>query len=203
MPVLDNADIAIIEQAIAAGGKIWENDILDPVKAKIKAHYRAVLNENCCYCRRDTTDEFNMVLDIEHVLPKSLYPTFMFTPFNLSVSCKRCNMEIKKDKVTFLFNTAIPPTNAEDNNNYKLIHPNLDPYEHHLTKEVYQYEDKKLVKYSVVNASPKGIYTKDFFELDKFEQDSFDNAQGITTTPKTFSDLIPEDLIKEIQDLLK
>ena len=38
MPVLDNADIVIIEQAIAAGGKIWENDILDPVKRKIKDH---------------------------------------------------------------------------------------------------------------------------------------------------------------------
>ena len=203
MPVLDNADIVIIEQAIAAGGKIWENEILDPVKAKIKAYYRQILNENCCYCRRDTTDEFNMVLDIEHVLPKSLYSTYMFTPFNLSVSCKRCNIEIKKDKVAFLFNTAIPPADPEDNTNYKLVHPNFDVYNHHLTKEVYQYEDKKLVKYSVVNTSPKGIYTKDFFELDKFEQDSFDNAQGITTRPKTFSDLIPDDLVQEIQGLLK
>ena len=106
MPVLDNADIAIIEQAIAARGKIWENDILDPVKRKIKDHYRGILNENCCYCRRDTTDEFNMVLDIEHVLPKAVYATFMFTPFNLSVSCKRCNMEIKGNQISFLFNPA-------------------------------------------------------------------------------------------------
>lgn len=203
MPVLDNADIVIIEQAIAAGGDIWENPIIKPVKRKIKDHYRGVLNENCCYCRRDTTDEFNMVLDIEHVLPKAVYATFMFTPFNLSVSCKRCNMEIKGNDVSFLFNPAIPPANAQDTNNYKLIHPNFDDYSHHLTKEVYQYEDKKLVKYSVVNRSPKGVYTKEFFELAKFEQDSFNNAQGITVTPKTFSDLIPDDLIKEIQDLLK
>lgn len=203
MPVLDNADIAIIEQVIAAGGDIWENPSIKPVKRKIKDHYRAVLNENCCYCRRDTTDEFNMVLDIEHVLPKAVYSTYMFTPFNLSVSCKRCNMEIKKDKVTFLNNPAIPPANAQDTNNYKLIHPNFDIYSEHLTKEVYQYDDKKLVKYSVVDTSPKGLYTKEFFELDKFEQDSFNNAQGITTSTKTFSDLIPDDLIKEIQDLLK
>lgn len=201
MPVLDSADFVIIAQAIAAGGKIWENEILDPVKAKIKAHYREVLNENCCYCRRDTTDEFNMVLDIEHVLPKASYSLYMFTPFNLSMSCKRCNVEIKKNKITFLLNPAIPPASAEDTNNYRLIHPNFDIYSHHLTKEIYQYEDKKLVKYSVVNASSKGIYTKDFFELYKFEQDSFNSAQGAPT--KIFSDLIPHDLVKAIQDLLK
>lgn len=202
MAVLDNTDIAIVEEAVAAGGNIWDNPVLVPVKRKIKDYYRGVLNENCCYCRRDTTDEFNMVLDIEHILPKTIFPAYMFTPFNLSVSCKRCNMEIKKDQITFLFN-SIPPAVPEDGTNYKFIHPNFDIYGNHLTKEMYQYEDKKLVKYSVVNASPKGVYTKDFFELNKFEQDSFNNAQGIQTKPKQFSDLIPDDLVKEIQDLLK
>ncbi|MGN6417675.1 MAG: hypothetical protein ACTHMC_09300 [Pseudobacter sp.] len=201
MFILQDADVLIIKNAISMGGEIWENPLLAPVKRKIKNHYRGILNENCCYCRRDTTDEFNMVLDIEHVLPKVIYGDYMFEPFNLSVSCKRCNMEIKKDKILFLINPDISTELAADTNNYKFIHPNLDLYKEHLTKEMYQYDDQKLIKYNVVNKSPKGEFTKVFFELEKIEQDSFNSAQGITPS-HGITPLMAENVASELRTLL-
>jgi hypothetical protein len=43
--LLEEEDVANITAAISAGGKIWENELIDGFKAKFKAHYRTMLNE--------------------------------------------------------------------------------------------------------------------------------------------------------------
>ncbi len=93
--------LTAIETAINAGGNIWENELLSDLKSKVKEYYREKLNEQCCYCRKNTHGEFKMVLDIEHILPKSKFRHFMFHTYNLSVSCKRCNMNIKREDFSF------------------------------------------------------------------------------------------------------
>lgn len=120
-----------------------------------------------------------MVIDIEHILPKSIYPKQMFKGKNLSVSCKRCNMNIKKSKVDFLDGIDANYTGKQLRSmHYKIIHPNLDKYDSHLLLIAGQVGRKVMLKYSVVNGSAKGAFTYEYFKLDHLEKNSFDIAQG-------------------------
>lgn len=101
--------------------KIWDQRILDPVKKLMKDFMRTLLEERCCYCCKNFIGEFNMVVDIEHVLPKAHFRKFEFTPSNLSVACKRCNMNIKGEDITFLIDEALAHDTPEDTYNYKFI----------------------------------------------------------------------------------
>jgi hypothetical protein len=87
--MITKEDLILIQEVIEEGGDIWANPKLDLLKRKIKDYYREKLNDRCCYCRKNTVGEFNMVLDIEHVLPKGKFEKFMFNPQNMSMSCKR------------------------------------------------------------------------------------------------------------------
>jgi len=101
---LTQEDISNIQIAIREGGKIWSSPHIAGFKRSIKDYYRVQQNEQCCYCKRVTVGEFRMVLDIEHILPKGnqAYRKYMFEPKNLSIACKRCNMKIKKQDVSFV-----------------------------------------------------------------------------------------------------
>lgn len=68
-----------------------------------------------------------MVVDIERVLPKLKYGDFMFKLFNLSVSCKRCNMKIKCERIDLLLDKKLVSNNPEDSSQY-ILRPNLDNY---------------------------------------------------------------------------
>ncbi|MCX2454164.1 hypothetical protein OQX61_23035 [Pedobacter sp. PLR] len=193
-------DLITIQAAIAEGGKIWENVLLTNVKRKIKTHYLGVTTEQCCYCKRDMRDEFMMVIDIEHVLPKSQFPDYMFELFNLSVSCKRCNMLIKGDSTEFLFDRATVSLQPRDTEQYRLIHPNLDDYFENIEYIVQIKNNKKSIKY--LQLKPKGVYTYSFFRLDKLEVNTLNNAQGIEIANTELSSDIPMDLIIESTVLL-
>lgn len=195
-------DIANIKAAIIAGGKIWDNTLLVVVKRKIKNHNRYLQSQQCCYCRRSLADEFNLVIDIEHVLPKGDYSEFMFDLFNLSVSCKRCNMEIKKDDVSFISDINAVRANPKDSDLYKLIHPNLDNFFAHISYHVAIANTKNIVKYQIINDSPKGDYTYNYFELDKIENEALNQAQGIAISEK-LSEIIDPAIADEIRNLLR
>lgn len=169
--------VTAIKKAVREGGDIWYNDCLKPVKSHIKKHYRGV-KDRCCYCKRPLRGEFDMVIDIEHVLPQSLYKKYMFSMKNLGIACKRCNMKIKKDNIVFL-NMPFKNNKPFHRDNYKLIHPFLDDYFKNLKRVVLEEDDLTFIKYIVINNSPKGIYTYNFFRLDEFEEDQINKSQGM------------------------
>lgn len=76
----------------------WENSCVADLRRRLKLHCLALTDEHCCYCQRNLRAEFQMVIDVEHVLPKSVYKELTFELVNLSASCKRCNMQIKKSR---------------------------------------------------------------------------------------------------------
>lgn len=197
------ADINNITLAIDAGGDIWNNDNVTEFKARLKDFFRVNLNEQCCYCKKDFSDEFNMVIDIEHILPKKKYRAYTFELFNLSIACKRCNMRIKGEKTDFIEEEENIEENRLNSNYYKFIHPNLDQYFNHL--EVFQIirNDKKFIKYVVLNNSSKGSYTYDYFKLDKREIDTLNEAQGIERIESEISELIPEEIRIDFRNLLQ
>lgn len=174
-------DIQNIENAVAQGGKVWNNPLVSDFKSKIKQYYRVLENEQCCYCKKNFQGEFKMVIDIEHILPKGKaeFQDLMFVLTNLNIACKRCNMNIKGTKTDFVFNITNSAQNHTDSSNYKFIHPNVDNYFDHLS--VYQHieNEKKLIKYKIIADSAKGKYTYDYFRLNELEIDSINQAQGL------------------------
>lgn len=199
---IDANDAANINAAIMAGGDVWNSPLIADFKQKAKAYYRDSLNEQCCYCRKNTLGEFRMVLDIEHILPKSKFPQYMFATFNLSISCKRCNMNIKKEDVSFVTDLTQVDATPRHSGLYRIIHPNEDNYFDHLSYYTQTIDNKKIVKYKIVNESSKGQYTYDYFKLSELEIDSINQAQGLQTDEEV-SELIDPTIAKQIEDLLR
>lgn len=147
---------------------------LAAIKRRIKDFHLNRNGQTCCYCQRDLRGEFQMVMDVEHILPCSQYKALTFEIWNLSSSCKRCNMLIKRDSVDFL--NKLEP-NFFKSKHYDFVHPNFDEVHHYIVRVVTQAGRQSLVKY-VFEEDTKGEYTYWYFHLDKFETDSFDEAQG-------------------------
>jgi len=182
MPKLSftNEEITLIKDSVNQGHSSWSNIELSEIRSKIKEHHKLRQEDCCCYCCRNIYGEFNFVLDIEHILPKSKKTNLMFTQKNLSVSCKRCNMNIKGNDLSFLSVNLIDlPNRLFKSKFYKIIHPNLDRYESHLLLHHVQIGRKRLIKYQVNNDSEKGRYTYDYFKLRMLEINRFDQAQGL------------------------
>ncbi len=188
--VLTIQDIKVIEDAIYAaaisGQKVWDQDVLQRIKSKIKAFSLVLLEDRCCYCAKNFLGEFNMVMDIEHVLPKSKYKQFEFSPFNLSVACKRCNMNVKNEDDSFVVDVAVANSDPERVDNYRIVHPNLDNYFDHLQYDVVIRNNSKMIKYSVVKSSSKGAFTYSYFRLKELEISSLTQAQGGVRRGKCF-----------------
>jgi uncharacterized protein (TIGR02646 family) len=199
---ITKVDWGNVKAAISQGGNIWEHKLLVDFKRKIKNYNRYLQSEQCCYCRRSLADEFNMVIDIEHVLPKGHFRHLMFETYNLSVSCKRCNMEIKGEDISFITDINAVNANPMDKELYLLIHPNLDEYFKHIKYYSKTVNAKSIVKYKVLDKSIKGEFTYKYFELSEIESESLNQAQGIKISEK-LSTKIPLTISSSIQKLLK
>lgn len=161
--------------------KPWDvaDELIKSVKTKIQAHHLLRHGNTCCYCRTILHGAGYFMIDREHILPKGkpIYKPYSFATWNLSVSCKRCNMQFKGDDVSFVVNET-NTTSFTSSNNYLLLHPNFDQWDQHLCRVAQQINTKILVKYTRISNDPKGDYTYDYFDLKGLEVDSFDAAQG-------------------------
>lgn len=203
--VFEDDELRLMQYAIGQGHTYWEHKSLNKLKGKIKEYYREKQIQCCCYCSRNIEDEFKMVLDIEHVIPKSKITSQMFELTNLAVSCKRCNMRIKKDDVSFINGNFIDFEKGGDfyqSVKYKFLHPNLDEWDDHLIYNVIQRNRVKIVYYQVYNNSAKGEYTKKYFELDKIQANTFDEAQGATGRKEVLYRDIAENFSKLVAKML-
>jgi len=190
-------ELVLIETAKGEEGSTWSSKTIEDVKVRIKQHYRENIIDECCYCRRSFTGEFNMVIDIEHILPKSVFEELMFNLENLSLACKRCNMQIKKADISFITDIESVRVTPFDSQFYLLVHPNVDIYFDHLGLSTFNQDGKKFVKYYPKNSSSKGAYTYNYFRLEELELDDMAIAQGGAPDVR-ISERIPE----EIQDRL-
>lgn len=164
-------------QAIAIAlveARPWEHKGVEVLKSKLKDFHLGLTRDLCCYCQRSLHKEFKMVIDVEHVFPTSKYKLLTFEVWNLSASCKRCNMWMKNDKLDFINNSA---PNFFSSEHYFFIHPNFDNAAEHMLRFSYQEGTTMLVKY-IFGSSEKARFTYDFFKLSLFEIDAFDRAQA-------------------------
>lgn len=163
--------------------EVWGSPYVKEVKDRFKAHKRIEQKERCCYCQRSIRGECKMVLDIEHILPKSIFSHCIFDLPNLAVSCRRCNMDVKRASVKFLNGdplhlTSIDKAELFKPDLYKFAHPNLVSVYKHIQIRQHLIGAHTILFYKVF--SPVGEYTYDFFKLKDFETDSLDTAQGLT-----------------------
>ncbi len=136
--------------------------------------------DTCCYCRTNLHGGGRFMIDREHILPKgrAAYRPFCFEVWNISISCKRCNMELKWEYDDYVVD-KVTVAEYQKGENYLLIHPNFDLWEQHISRESQQVNRQVLVKYTVAEGSEKGKFTYDYFDLKGLEVNSFDQGQGI------------------------
>ena len=181
-------DIKVIVKALKEESP-WSSSYVKDVKWKIKNSHLNKPFPKCCYCLRDFTGEFRFDIDIEHILPKSIYTCCIFDLENLSVACKRCNMKLKRNDVKFLKINLLEQYGKWkhryfNSKHYKFIHPNLDDVYEHMDFYNTRINDISFKKYIPKPNSSKGKYTYEYFELDKLESDSLTEIQGGFVTPK-------------------
>jgi len=170
---------------VMAQDEPWAANEISNLKRQVKELLKQKQGQTCCYCCRDIQGEFNLVLDLEHVLPKSVYPHYIFTPKNIAVSCKRCNMQFKKKDDDFVVDAfKFQGSNGEirilfDKDAFLLVHPNLENWEDHLSYTHMQHNRQKISFYTIENNSPKGQYTYDYFELRSLSINTIGKAQGL------------------------
>ena len=158
------------------------------VKTKIRDLHLQRHDNSCCYCRWSMQGGGHFVVDREHILPKSVetYRSYTYTMWNLTVACKRCNMQYKKAKDDFVIDKA---SNAafQDSANYRLIHPNFDRYEDHIDFVHIAMPGFRLTKYVVNADSEKGAYTYSYFNLENREVE-FANEGQVGKLPKALGE---------------
>lgn len=158
--------------------KVWEHTLLKPLRRELKHYILSNRSDGykCAYCLKNFYNEHNMNIDVEHILPKSQYPEYTFTLKNLAVACKRCNLLIKRNDISFLkdnFNRK-KPFNAKY---YTITHPVIDRKNNLYLLDIH-YNGCHIIKYQ--RKSEKAENTYNYFKLDEVEIETMNTAQGIS-----------------------
>ncbi|MGI7029369.1 HNH endonuclease [Raoultella ornithinolytica] len=100
-------------------------------RKEVRDYYRDEQGFICPYCGRLREEFHGGQWDIDHIIPKSSYPEYLYTPRNLAVTCKDCNTYKSKDNplLSPLAHQSPYPNNSEY---YKIIHPHFDLYDDHI-----------------------------------------------------------------------
>lgn len=104
----------------------WSSDDLDDIKKKIKEYYLFEQKNICPYCKQKINSNNGRYWDIEHIIPRSTVPNFMFEPLNLCVSCVDCNLAKSNVRVS---NSKAKQRYPQSSSSFLIIHPHFDDYD--------------------------------------------------------------------------
>jgi len=162
----------------------WESNRVRNFKNWLKNNKLKEQNYFCCYCLRDLSSESYRAIHIEHVLPKSKFPAYVFDSHNLSVSCIKCNCDNKLNDTSFLNYSMdkyrqIWNYRVYDSSLYKFVHPKLDNIHAHIKRNLEAINNRPCYIYKYFTS--KGKYHYDFFKLAEFEVSDISRSQGLNT----------------------
>ncbi|HHL1883931.1 HNH endonuclease [Klebsiella pneumoniae] len=112
--------------------KVWNqtSGLMLKIRKEIREHYIPRQKFLCAYCRELKNTMDGRSWEIDHILPKSKMPEFMFHPENIIICCHECNNS-KSDSVglklkgKYIF---FPP----ESKHYSIIQPHFDRYSKHI-----------------------------------------------------------------------
>lgn len=166
--------------------QIWNSvdKEITEVRKHIRDYYLKEQRFMCAYCRIEKKESHGLTWDIEHILPKSHYPAFLFAPENLAIACKECNNP--KDNQEILISKlkagAPLPTDKEA---YAIVHPHFDKYSENFeisivgSRRSYRILNKEKASFTYVACNLMR------FDYQYAEWDSFNDA-----VVKEFSDFL-------------
>lgn len=153
---------------------IWDdsnNTSMKKFRTHIRNHYLNEQKLTCFYCKQYIFSENGLHWQVEHILPKSLFPQFLFHPHNLIVICPDCNREKSNQ------NPHIDGENGRNQINYpstsgrfKIVHPFFDDYYQHIDRvsvDHCEYPEHYFIK----ALTKKGKATVKMCDLNRFYQD--------------------------------
>ncbi|MDX5516512.1 HNH endonuclease [Stenotrophomonas sp. RG-453] len=171
----------LIELAWNNGVLNWSSPDLLPVRMKVRNHHRLIQHDKCCYCRKSFLQGHPLEVDVEHILPRVKYQALAVALVNLTIACKRCNMQVKKERNDFIVGPLefYDDCDVSDSSRYKIIHPNLDVYSEHINAIFVDVDNIVLRRYMILGGSSKGQATVQYFLLRHLEEDTLDEIQGL------------------------
>ncbi|WP_322359476.1 HNH endonuclease domain-containing protein [Pseudomonas sichuanensis] len=128
---IDQKNHESLKELGAGDNKFWNTKHSDHAalvatfRSEVKRYYWERQSRRCCYCSKEL-DESKAAYDAEHIIPKNIFPQFMFDLANLSVACKTCN-GVKKNKSVLsskLLKKEVPRLSSD----YTIVHPHLDEW---------------------------------------------------------------------------
>ena len=137
----------------------WESSYLDGFKEQFRDYMLRKQNYVCAYCRLELHPN-EVTPEIEHIVPKSEKPDWMYEPFNLCISCKLCNTKKNTKEVLRDNRVTELPHNSDA---YLLIHPHLDRY-----SDFIEFVGDVLYK-AKGDSNSKGAKTIEICELNRIE----------------------------------
>jgi hypothetical protein len=166
---------------------IWNSEGRDMTRLRktLRDYLLPHLKYRCCYCQQRKTERHGLTWDIEHIAPKSLYPQFLFSPNNLAISCKECNIAKGEKNTLSRSCKAIYPENSS---HFLIVHPYYDTYSDHI--EIVRCGDQQT--YRVKNPH-KGKSTYMMCDLIRFD---FAFAEW-----ESFGDTLTQSLLQSIDSL--
>lgn len=113
------------------------------IRKEIRNYYIPKQRYLCAYCREEKVTTDGRMWEIDHILPKSIMPAFMFLPENLIACCHECNTN-KLDSVGLVRANRkyyfLPP----NGDYFTIIHPHYDKYSKHM--KIYLDGDRRIYK---------------------------------------------------------
>lgn len=168
------------------------------LKKTLKVKLKKDFDNTCAFCQRTLAEDEDIIIDIEHVLPKHKYVCYCFDYRNLVISCRRCNTGAQKGTRTDFINYLISSNKYDESvdfalDNYKFIHPKYENTRDYYELDCLQSGRSVFMRYSILQAHSKLKYTFDFFNLKKLERGSMDDcARILKTLESKYKKYLPE-----------
>lgn len=124
---------SIIDTYDLKNHNFWNTKVkeLAPLRANLRKHYLSEQKYRCCYCKMLKQEDHGATWDVEHIVPKAAFPAFLFENYNLSLTCKECNIA-KSDKPVFTDINGTYTNYPLTSDKYSIIHPHFDKYSDHM-----------------------------------------------------------------------
>lgn len=167
-----------------------------------------VLAEMCVYVKVCNYCEQNEATDIEHVYPKSFFPSLAFEWKNYILACKQCNSAYKSDKCFVIDPRGIVHEvkrgQEPEHHSLAFINPRIDdPFKYlWLNTQTWKFEIWDTLSKKDYNIADKTLFVLKLNERDLLIEDRKNSATYYYERMKTLLEIMEANSIEDIENTL-